>query len=250
MINYLKEFLLQTTTKITNIVSWAYGTTRLNTLATDAVKFSSPDQLASSLQKEQVSPPSVAIMNDTFYKCFDTLLKWEGGAKYHKVKDDPGGATKYGISLRAYQAHYPEANEKTIEYLSYNKAAAFTMRNYWEPLQCEYMPPAIALVVFDHGFNRGVTSAKTLIQQSMTNNVASRPSGDINIYYLKKVEPLVFLERMKEMRLAQYNRIAVTYPKLSKFLKGWTNRVNDIHNTALQWAGDPWYTDKAETKEA
>lgn len=187
---------------------------------------------------------------DVFYKCFDVVLEREGGNKFHIVKDDPGGATKYGVSLRAYKADYPTATERTIQGLTYDAAAAFALKNYWEPLQCDYMEPSIALVVFDHGFNRGIGSARRLIQQAITGNVDSKATDSINLYYLKRTNTEAFLGRLRDMRGVQYERIANANPKLKKFLNGWINRVNTIHNIALQWERNPWYNDNAVTKEA
>jgi lysozyme family protein len=174
-------------------------------------------------------------MASDFKKCFDHILKWEGGGKFHIVKNDPGGATKWGVSLRAYKRKFPLATEKTIENLTYAEAEAFAYTDYWKPAKCtEIDSTSIALIIFDHTYNRGLASTSNLINDSFNSSIGSF-QGKINFNYLNAIPPLLAIRKLSEGRRNQYAKLVDKVPKFKMFLKGWLNRVNDTEAVALEW---------------
>lgn len=93
---------------------------------------------------------------------FDTALKHifvsEGGLINHPK--DPGGITKYGISLRAY----PNLSELYIRNMTKQQASVIYYDDYWLPMHCEELPEHLRLMVFDCAVNQGVSFATRCLQ--------------------------------------------------------------------------------------
>ena len=86
------------------------------------------------------------------------VLSYEGG--YVNSPQDAGGETNFGISKRAY----PELD---IANLTVDDARAIYKKDYWTPCQCDQLPPALAVAVFDCAVNQGVKTACRLLQVSL-----------------------------------------------------------------------------------
>lgn len=93
---------------------------------------------------------------DFFESAFALVVSVEGGASHDL--SDPGGATKFGISQRAYPA-------LDIARLTLEEAKALYRRDYWDAHRCGLMPWAWALAVFDGAVNQG--DAVTLLQRAL-----------------------------------------------------------------------------------
>ena len=88
-----------------------------------------------------------------FDQAFALVVGAEGG--YVCDPNDPAGATKYGISQRAY----PSLN---IQSLTLDDAKAIYQRDYWAPLGLDAKPWGTALLRFDASVNQGLNYARTL----------------------------------------------------------------------------------------
>lgn len=126
--------------------------------------------------------------------------KWEWGndddGGFTNDPDDPGGATKFGISQRAH----PNEN---IPNLTIERARELYFKGYWLPY-CEGVDWPINIVVFDTAVNGGLR------------DILSRLPEDFS------VQEFLQARRERYLRLIQKN------PKLAKYKKGWLNRVNDL----------------------
>jgi lysozyme family protein len=92
-------------------------------------------------------------MSKKFDRAVALVIESEGGARYTHYAADPGGATKYGISQRAYPA-------LDIAALTEEQAREIYYRDYWTPLGCEFLPWPLCYVLFDTGVLHGPTKAK------------------------------------------------------------------------------------------
>jgi lysozyme family protein len=142
-------------------------------------------------------------MSEIFPLALKFTSKWEGGYVHDPV--DPGGETKYGISKRAY----PDIDIKS---LTLQEAGLIYERDYWEKAGCPSMEKSQAIVMFDAAVNCGVGRARS---------------------WLKEVDPEVTDDKRRarwliQRRIAYYNELVKKKPALSKFSKGWLNRVTDL----------------------
>ena len=121
-------------------------------------------------------------------------LKWEGG--YVSNPNDPGGATHYGISQRAF----PDVN---IKDLTLKQAVEFYRTHYWEAIKGDDRPFHEALAVFDFAVHSGVHRA--LVYWDAAENVEE--------YVVARLDFLTTLSTWDH------------------FGKGWTRRINDLYHT-------------------
>lgn len=121
---------------------------------------------------------------------------------YHVVKGDKGGATKYGISQKAY----PDLD---IKNLTKEQAIEIAKRDYWDKNNIEKLDPSIREIYFDTAFNKGSGTAKKLFERS---------GGD----------PNKFLDE----RQKYVDQLVKNNPSQKKFQQGWSNRVNDLRKVA------------------
>ena len=142
-------------------------------------------------------------MSEIFEQAVQFTLKHEGG--YVNDPVDPGGETKYGISKKSY----PDID---IKNLTKEQAKAIYYQDYWMESGCDSMPPKTAVAVFDSSVNVGVGRVKGWLA-GIDKNDDTTMAGYI-------------LDR----RESYYKTLVSTNPALSKFLKGWTNRVRDLRN--------------------
>lgn len=102
---------------------------------------------------------------------FDAAFQIVVGIEAGYVDDpaDPGGATKYGISQRAY----PNLD---IASLTLDEAKAIYQRDYWERCGCDSYGWERALCVFDCAVNQGQGYARALNlkSDSVVNLMAAR----------------------------------------------------------------------------
>jgi lysozyme family protein len=148
------------------------------------------------------------------------VLKAEGGYVNHP--NDPGGATKFGISSRSYPGE--DIPNMTIDRAKqifindyYNKVGGDTLMN---------IDPKLAAHVSDMAFNAGPGTAVKLLYDA------------VDLPRKTKITPELLSALGNKTELAQdYTNARMNYysglGNAGTFLKGWTNRVNNL-NKALE----------------
>ncbi len=148
-------------------------------------------------------------MKGNFEKALGFILKWEGGRI--NDKNDPGGLTIYGISMRSYPSEVKKMDElwrKGELKGALEIAKTIYKRNYWDRMGCDELPFPLDVIVFDTAVNMGVGAATSFLKSS---------NGDYKDFLL--------------LRINRYKEIALTNEKLRVFLLGWLNRVMDLYKT-------------------
>lgn len=99
------------------------------------------------------------------------IFHLEGG--FANKPRDPGGATKYGISLRFLREHGIDLNgdgqttEADIEALTIEKAEDLYYRYFWLPVKAEEMPSfTLSVLLFDAAVNQGPGTAVKILQKT------------------------------------------------------------------------------------
>jgi lysozyme family protein len=145
-----------------------------------------------------------------------TLIR-EGGARFTDNPDDHGGATKYGISQRAY----PNLD---IANLTEDQAKAIYKQDYWDKVSGDKLKSqSVAENIFDTAVNMGPTTATKLVQMTLSIGVDGKFGADT----LKAVNAAGEGEFLAEYTLAKIARYAAICNKdrtQSRFLLGWVNR--------------------------
>lgn len=147
----------------------------------------------------------------TFDEAFARLMLHEGGDVDHP--DDPGGATRYGISQRAYP-------DEDIAAVTIERAKALYLRDYWRPAGCERVPEALRFDLFDAAVNSGIGTATRWLQRA----VGVRQDGvigPVTLDALRVADPSIVRARMAGARL---ERLA-SLPTWPAFGRGWARRI-------------------------
>jgi len=96
----------------------------------------------------------------------------------HKITVDLGGATKYGISKRAF----PHLN---IENLTLEETFQI-YHNYFQAAKAQYMERNLAIMHFNMGFNAGTGTAAKLLQEAINDTI---PGKDMTLIVDGKIGP-------------------------------------------------------------
>lgn len=125
------------------------------------------------------------------------LFKWEG-TTYENDKDDPGGATRYGIDQRSHP-------NEDIKNMTAERASEIYWNEYYVKYHCDKGGQPLDWVIFNACVNCGWGRASKLLIES-------------------KGSPVRFIQA----QAAFYRRLVALKPVAKKYLKGWINRLNDI----------------------
>lgn len=162
--------------------------------------------------------------------------EWEGGFVNDPI--DPGGATKYGISLRFLRSLEPKLGDidgdvdvdaDDIMSLSPEKAVTIYRSEFWDKMGLDRFKPVISVPVFDTAVNMGRSRAVKILQETLSSFglmvAADGVIGHQTIYAAEQAKPEAFADRFCMERMATYVRIVKASPALSRFFYGWANRT-------------------------
>ena len=186
-------------------------------------------------------------MVDCLQIALNFILHWEGG--FVDDPQDPGGATKYGISFRFLKTLAPELADvdgdgdidpDDVFSMSRNAAVAIYKDVFWNGLRLECVPNLIAVGMMDTAVNMGKSRAVKIAQTTVC-KAGSRITidGVVGKQTLGALQVIgadqIFIERFLFERLRHYGRICQANGNLKKFLPGWVNRVNALEQALAGW---------------
>lgn len=198
-------------------------------------------------------PPSAAPQSTRLARALAIVFANEGGVSTDR-KDTAGDGsgrphTNFGVTLKAVQAL--DADKALPKYLrdafdvdrdgdidfddvpgwSQESAAEFYRLYYWNPIQAERMPFAIALVVFDAAVNMGTSAAVKDLQRALELKAIDGVVGRQTLAAAcMEVGNATFLGELLAQRINS-NRLFRTAD--AHFL-GWARRCFSLHLEALK----------------
>jgi lysozyme family protein len=141
---------------------------------------------------------------------------------YTNDPDDPGGLTKFGITLEDYRSYIsPTGTAEDVAALELPQAFKIYKERYWDPCSCDALPVGVDYFTFDSAILSGVGTAIRWLQRA----VGATPDGRIGPKTMAAVaadHPLDILLKMEALRRQRLH----TLPTWWKYGRGWTNRVN------------------------
>ncbi len=100
------------------------------------------------------------MTSSNYANCLAITLDYEGG--YSNDPGDPGGPTKYGITIHDVRAYLKaDATAADVKALTIEQAKVIYQLHYWEPVAGDVWPDGLDLSVFDAGVNSGIGRALT-----------------------------------------------------------------------------------------
>jgi lysozyme family protein len=161
------------------------------------------------------------------------LLASEGGYVNHP--DDPGGPTRWGITLADARRHWkPGATADDVRRMPEAAARAIYRERYWNALRCNELPSGIDYAVFDYGVNSGVGRAGRVLRRVLglpdRSGAIDRPVCDAaHAGDAAALINAICAERMAFLR---------SLKTFAVFGRGWTRRVAHVRSTALALASE------------
>ncbi|AOJ10332.1 glycoside hydrolase family 108 protein [Burkholderia mayonis] len=150
----------------------------------------------------------------SFDDAFEALIGNEGG--FVDNKDDPGGATRWGITERVARA---SGYTGSMRVLSLNTAKAIAKKLYWDPLHCDEYDPRIGFQLLDANYNGGHA---VLWMQQAAGAHADGILGPATIAAVKAADVPRFIMRFIAVR-QNYLTACKPWPI---FGRGWIHRTS------------------------
>ena len=155
-----------------------------------------------------------------FLAAVERVLADEGG--YSSNPADPGGATKFGISVRAN----PQLNIAT---LTRDAAVEIYWSEWWLRFGFEQLPDAIATKTFDLAVNIGAAHAIECLQRALracglpvTEDGAIGPATAVAS---RSADAAALMAALRSELAAHYRMVASKQNSGADFLKGWLKRA-------------------------
>ncbi|WP_082660041.1 glycoside hydrolase family 108 protein [Aureimonas sp. AU40] len=169
------------------------------------------------------------------------IIRREGG--YVDDKNDNGGATNHGVSLR-YAKGKPELDlngdgvidAKDIRLVTPEIAAELYKQDFFVQPNIHRLPLKLQPQVFDMSVNAGAKRAVILLQNTISQlGIRINIDGAIGPVTIRLAEQAIARFGFKRVnngyvtnRIAFYERLVANDAKQGRFLKGWKNRANEF----------------------
>lgn len=150
-----------------------------------------------------------------FNSAFDRVIGHEGG--YVNNPKDPGGETKYGITIDVARSEGYTGNMRD---LTREQAKEIYRKAYWGKIKADQYPGAIAYQVFDTAVNHGISQAIRFLQRAV-GVIDDANLGPVTIAAIKAMPVNDVMARFNAERLNFYTNL----PTWASFGKGWVRRV-------------------------
>lgn len=141
-------------------------------------------------------------MTPRFLHIIPWIFDAEGRA-FENDKDDPGGATKFGVDQRSH----PKENIRNLTAERATEIYWADKPEGWQPNGCEDLPFPLGEVYFNSCVNCGPGRARKLLA------AAGRDA-----------------DKFLEAQAAFYRGLVNARPKSQKYLKGWLNRIASLRS--------------------
>jgi lysozyme family protein len=159
------------------------------------------------------------------------LLADEGG--YCNDKNDPGGPTRYGITLNDARLHWKSnATARDVQTMPIEVAKGIYRAKYWDAQRCDELPAGVDYAIFDYGVNSGIgRSGKVLRRKLGMSDTVSTVTNDV-VAMAGRAGPEKLAAAICDERLAFLMSLK-TWPA---FGRGWGRRVAGVRAAALGMA--------------
>lgn len=164
--------------------------------------------------------------------CIRRILRHEGGFVDHP--NDPGGATNLGVTIGTLKRlgidvdGDGDSDIADLRKLRIEDAVLVYRRFYWDKVEGDLLPIGLDYAVVDYAVNSGVSRAAKALQGVVG---ASRDGviGPKTIAAARAAGVFATIETLCDQRMG-FLRSLRTW---GTFGRGWTRRVNEVRNTAL-----------------
>lgn len=162
----------------------------------------------------------------------DRILISEGST-YTNDPEDPGGPTKYGITIYDTRLYVKKgATAADVKALTKDVAIKIYDEKYWDALNCDELPSGLDYTIVDYGVNSGIARSGRVLRQLLgmpTNDWHVTPEV-IAAINKRAVTALIRGENSERLNFLQHLN---TWPR---FGGGWGARVRSVNAISLNLA--------------
>lgn len=178
---------------------------------------------------------STLLPDQEFQRCVKQVLAAEGWDTYTNDPRDPGGPTRYGVTLRTLSAHrgHP-CIAADVKNLTEDEALAIYRAEYWHPIAGDQLPGGVSLMTFDCAVNQGPGHAIRWLQAA-AGVPADGAIGPMTLAAVAHADPTKLITKFHDERLEAYK----SSPGWATYGHGWTNRDDNVAALAIKWATAP-----------
>lgn len=154
------------------------------------------------------------------------IVKREGDA-YTDNPNDPGGPTKYGITMATLEAHRQvPTTPSDVRLLTEDEAEAIYRFRYIEQPGFDHVGSVdVRSLVVDSAVQHGVLEAGILLQRAAGVTPEDGRVGPDTLAVVNKTDPVLLYAQLWARRLGYYAAIMQARPHLIDFAGGWLNRM-------------------------
>lgn len=171
-------------------------------------------------------------MNYNLSKAFRTSMEVEGQGLFVAHPQDPGGATKWGVSLRLARRlgldldHDGDVDADDIRLIDEAAARDVFERVFWRGVRGDELPAGLDLAAADAAFHHGEGAARCLLQRA----AGVRVDGILGPISLRAcaADPVEVLRRLAGVRGVHMSKL----DGWATFGEGWISRLVDVHAVA------------------
>lgn len=159
-----------------------------------------------------------------FQRCIQFVVREEGG--FVNDPKDPGGATKYGISMRSHRTDIGDLDRDgdidadDVKLLTVDQAIDIYADEYWSGIRGEELPEPMALALLDTAVNCGIGRAIRLLQRA----VGLKEDGIFGPATLSQAKTFGSATKLLQERRRFYRSL----PGFARYGNGWTARVSRL----------------------
>lgn len=176
--------------------------------------------------------PVEPVRKDRFPLVIERVLKHEGGATYTNHPNDPGGPTKYGITIHDVRRFVKaNATASDVKNLTRETALDIYRKAYWDALHAGSLPVGVDYVVSDYGINAGISRSGKVLRRAVGLSDATAAVTKDVVAAANAMDPRMLIAMISQERM----RFQMGLPKkFNVFKKGWKRRINEVEAAALR----------------
>ncbi len=169
-------------------------------------------------------------MRADLHDALDVVLIHEGGSAFTDNPNDPGGATKYGISLRFLKGegvdidHDGDIDADDVKGLDEDGARSIYGAFFWTPMFCPQFDHVVATKLVDVAVNVG-TKRATVLAQRAAGVEDDGLFGPKTYRSIAGMNPRLFVANLTGRQFQFYADIVKSRPAAVEFLEGWKVRA-------------------------
>jgi lysozyme family protein len=169
-------------------------------------------------------------MKNSWDRAFDMVIVHEGGYVDHP--NDPGGPTNLGCTQAVWEQYVGhEVTKDDIKALTKEDVKPLYKKRYWDAIHGDSLPSGLDYCIFDCAINSGVGRASKFIQR-IVGVPADGAIGNNTVAAIIQINPVTLINEFSDKRQSFLESLSI-FPT---FGKGWTKRVLEVRNKALDMA--------------